>query len=72
MPVLLSAICCIPAPRNGSLRHIAIKASSIEYKPSCALTDTPTFCMIEPAANKSLSDHEWHGFSYIHCCSHLP
>ena len=54
---------------NGSLKPIAIKASSTEYsisidsrvyylwyKPSCASMDTPTFRMIKPAASKPLSE----------------
>ena len=51
----------MPAPRNGLLKPITIKASSIEYKPSCTLMDMPTIIMIKPAANKAPS--EWHGFN---------
>ena len=51
----------MPAPRiEWFAKPIAIKASSIEYKPSCGSMDMLTFCVIEPVANKALS--EWHGF----------
>ena len=42
------------------LRPQANMLHSIEYKPSCALMHMPTFPVIKPVANKTLS--EWHGF----------
>ena len=33
---------------------------NIEYKPSCALRDMPTFHVIRPTANEALS--EWHDY----------
>ena len=40
----------------------------IEYKPSHASKDIPTFCVIKPAANEARSD--WHGF-YLSIATHL-
>ena len=57
MPALMQAIYCIPVPRNGLLKPIAIKAS---LRPFCVLMNTPTFCVIKPAADETLS--EWTGF----------
>ena len=47
-------------PQVSYLYTVVNVLHSIEYKPSCASMDTPTFRVINPAANKALS--EWHGF----------